>query len=54
VQTSPPWITPIGLKTDSSGLHVKTTRPGSAATMSNSIKPAIGGGGRIPSTIARM
>ena len=48
VQTRPPWTAPIGLYADSSGVQVKTTRPGSASARSIWISPAIGGGGIAP------
>ena len=48
MQTRPPCTAPIGLYADSSGVQVKTTRPGSASVKSIWISWAIGGGGIAP------
>src|SRR5579859_6732012 len=54
VHTSPPWTRPIGLYTDSSGVHSKTTRPWSTLVGDMFSSRAIGGGGILPSISARM
>src|SRR5580704_16787577 len=54
VQTSPPCTTPIGLYTDSSGVHANTTRPASTSTGHIFSSTAIGGAGITPAASARM
>src|SRR5213083_1455224 len=54
VHTSPPWMRPIGLYTDSSGVHSKTARPWSTLVGDMFSSSAIGGGGILPSISARM